>query len=300
MPGRILVVEESRPVVASLRRALEPLGFRLDAVTPAVAAGRLDPDRHEVAIVRAGPGAAALVASLREAAPALSVVVLFEEEGSQQRAEALGADGFLVGPLSPTAVASTCAMAGRLHGRGRRVAELEAALAAAPPAAPADRELDFLKRMMFAEVKRSRRYRYPIALALVAVDGWPDVAAKLGARARARLLGEVLALLSGAVRDIDVAVPFAQERFVVLMPHTPADGAMKVSRRLCARVREREGTPRLTASVGVASHDGEGPVSFSTLVRRASEALSRARSGGGDRPEAEAARRRERSAPEAP
>ncbi|HEY6100253.1 MAG TPA: diguanylate cyclase [Anaeromyxobacter sp.] len=299
MPGRILVVEESRPVVAALRRALEPLGFRLDAVAPSSAAARLDPGEHEVAVVRAGPKAAALVSSLREAAPALSVVALFEEEGSQRRAEALGADGFLVGPLSQAAIASTCAMAAGLHERRRRVAELEAALAAAP-AAPADRELDFLKRTMFAEVKRSRRYRYPIALALVSLDGWQEAAAKLGARARARLLAEVLAALSSAVRDIDVAVPFAQERFVVLMPHTPAEGAMKVSRRLCARVRDREGTPRLTASVGVACHDGEGPVSFSLLVRRASEALTHARSEGGDRAEAEAALRRDRSAPEAP
>jgi GGDEF domain-containing protein len=38
--------------------------------------------------------------------------------------------------------------------------------------------------------------------------------------------------------------------------------------------------------VGVATHDGDGTVSFAGLVKRAGDALARARAQGGDRAEA--------------
>ena len=76
-------------------------------------------------------------------------------------------------------------------------------------------------------------------------------------------------MVSGALRDIDIAVPFSEERLVVLMPHTKDDGALRVARRLCALVRDRPGAPKITASVGVATHGGDGTVSFGALVKRA-------------------------------
>jgi diguanylate cyclase (GGDEF)-like protein len=295
MPGRILVVEESRPVLAALRRGAQAAGFRADASSMASAPEKHDPERHAAAIVRAGPRAAALVATLRRADPTLAVLALYEDEEQAEArggAEALGADGVLVGPLTSAAIASACALAARVREQARRIAALEAV----PAATAAVRgELEFLKRLLFLEVRRSRRYRYPIGLALVALDFWPVAAARMGKRARTRLLGEVLGVFSAAIRNIDVAVPFAEDRFVVLMPHTRAEGALEVSRRLCARIREREGTPRVTASAGVAAHHGEGPVSFSALVKRARDALSRAQAAGGDRAEGEPPRRRGRA-----
>jgi GGDEF domain-containing protein len=68
-----------------------------------------------------------------------------------------------------------------------------------------------------------------------------------------------------------------------------------VARRLCALVRDRPGLPQLTASVGVATHPGDGTVSFATLVKRASDALRRGRVAGGDRVEvADPPKKRER------
>ena len=85
-------------------------------------------------------------------------------------------------------------------------------------------------------------------------------------------------------RKLDV--PGSGERLVVVMPHTKAEGGLRVARRLAAVVRERKWTPRLTVSVGVATHGGDGTVSFGGLVKRAGEALERARAAGGDRAEA--------------
>jgi diguanylate cyclase (GGDEF)-like protein len=294
MAGRILVAIESKPVVSALRRDLEPAGFGVDVVPPAAAAGKVDPARHEVALVRAAAGAELVVAALRRADPTLAVVVLFfDEEEAQGYPGALGSDGLLVGPITPSQVAGTCALAARLTASRRQVAEQ--ARVAAPRSASGATDLAFLKRLLFVEVKRSRRYGFPVSLALVSVDRWDELSEQLGPRARATLLGELTGVVAGAVRDIDISVPFSDDRLVVLMPHTATAGGLQVARRICGRVRERSSTIPLTVSAGLASHDGTGTVSFGALVKRATEALTRARQAGGDRAEsADPSKRRDR------
>jgi len=282
MPDRILVAVEAKPVVSALKRDLEAAGYGLDAVRAADAAGTVDPRQHVAAIVRAAPGADLVVAALKRADPRLTVLVLFfDEEEAQGFPGALGADGALVGPLTAPQVTSTCALAARLT---RTARQLKAAEKSLPPTTPSgEQELAFLKRLLFVEVKRSKRYGIPLSLALVSIDHWEELAGQIGPRARTALLSETMGLVAGTVRDIDVAVPFSEDRLVVLMPHTGSQGGLLVMRRLVTRVRERATTIPVTISIGVASHEGQGTISFGSLVKRAGEALGRARDLGGDR-----------------
>lgn len=281
MAGRILVAVDSKPVVSALRRDLEPAGFAMDAVLPVDAAVRLDPARHVAAVVRAAPGADAVVAALKAIDPHLSVLALFfDEEEAEGYPGGLGADGVLVGPLTAPQVAGTCALAARLTAAQRR---LHTAERARPLTPSGEHDLAFLKRLLFVEVKRSKRYGIPLSLALVSVDGWDRLAAQIGPRARAALLAELTGLVSGAVRDIDIVVPFSEERLVVLMPHTPSAGGLHVAQRICTRVGARATSIPVAVSAGVASHEGQGTVSFGSLVKRAAEALASARAAGGDR-----------------
>ena len=281
MPRRILLADDASPVVEALRRDLEERGWGVDVVPPADAPGRAAPGRYGAALV-GGTARGGGVAALRGADPHLPVVAVFlDRKEAAQSTDARHADAVLVAPLTATGVAAVCELSSRLRDLSARVADLEAR-ASRRAGGP---DLDLLKKLLLAEVKRSRRYGHPLSLALVAIDGWDGVAAKLSARARTAALAGVLGVVTASLRDIDLAVPFSQERFVVVMPHTKADGALRVARRLCARVRERSGAPRVTASVGVATHPGDGTVSFAGLVKRAGEALARARAQGGDRAE---------------
>ena len=281
MAGRVLVAIESKPLVAALRRDLERAGFAVDVAPPAAAASQVDPARHELAVVRAAAGAELVVATLRRADPQLAVVALFfDEEEVASFPGAFGADGLLFGPLTAPQVAGTCALAARLTGARRQLAEQTRV--AAPRAASGAHDLTFLKRLLFVEVKRSRRYGFPLSLALVSVDHWEVLSEQLGPRARTTLLGELTGVVAAAVRDIDVSVPFSDDRLVVVMPHTAGSGGLQVARRICARIRERSSSIPLTVSVGLASHDGHGTVSFGSLVKRATQALTKARQDGGD------------------
>jgi len=292
MAQRVLLVEESRTVAAALRRYLEGAGFQVDLAPPGEARQRLGPS-HALALVRAAMGIdGGLAEALKQADPGLPVVLIFDgPEEADASAEDLSADGVLVGPLSRPAVVSLCRAMARLRAQARLIARMQGA-STQSAAGPTD--LDFLKRIVLMEVKRSRRYRYPISMALAAVDRWKQVAAKLDGRARAALLGDLLGVVNRAVRDIDLALIYSAERFLVLMPHTRAEGALEVANRLVARVRAWRGLVRVTASVGVATSEGDGGVSFGSLTKGAAQALLRAQSTGGDKAELVGGPRRKR------
>jgi two-component system cell cycle response regulator len=273
MAQRILVLETSHPVVAALRRLLHGAGFDVQVASPAAALDGIEPGAFVVAALRASsPEGPRVLEAIRRADPKLPVVLLLDDE--DEPAGRLPADGALVSPLTRTAVVSLFRALARLRVEGgRELASRPANL----------QEYEFFKKLLLVEVKRSRRYHYPVSLALLAVDGWKERAAKLDERERSTLLGEMLALVVGGVRDIDLPLLYDGERLLVFMPHTDALGARTVAQRLVRRARSHPAG--ITTSVGVSSFDGEGTMSFSTLVRGAADALAKAQGRGGDQAE---------------
>jgi len=279
MAQRILVLETSHPVVAALGRLLQGAGFEVQVAAPAAALDGIDPSGFAVAALRASsPDAPRALEAIRSADPKLPVVLLLDDE--DEPAGRLPADGALVSPLTRTAVVSLFRALARLRVEVDRTRPLDRDHSARPANL---REYEFFKKLLLVEVKRSRRYHYPVSLALLAVDGWKERAAKLGERERSTLLGEMLALVVGGVRDIDLPLLYDGERLLVFMPHTDALGARTVAQRLVRRARSHPAG--ITASVGVSSFDGEGTMSFSTLVRGAADALAQAQGRGGDQAE---------------
>jgi diguanylate cyclase (GGDEF)-like protein len=282
MARRILVADDSKAVVAAVKRDLAEDGREVVAISPGGAAAAVAATRFATALVR-GTAGSKVLAALRAADPHLPIVVLFIDEKEAALHPGAQGDAVLVGPLTASGVASACRLGEELRNRAEKIAELEVRLGGT---GRAQRDLEFLKRLLLVEVKRSRRYGFPISLALLAVDRWEEVVKDLaGARERTALLAELLGVVSGTLRDIDIAVPFSDERLLVLMPHTRDDGGLKVARRLCALVRDRAKGPKVTVSAGVASHADDGTISFGGMVKRAADALERARAAGGDRAE---------------
>ena len=106
----------------------------------------------------------------------------------------------------------------------------------------------------------------------------------------------MLAALARGVREVDLPLLHTGERFLVVMPHTAADGALLVARRLCDRVRSVEAGIPISASAGVATFDGEGPISLASMLAQAGNGIEAARRAGGGTAERGAAVRREPSA----
>ena len=299
-----LVVEPAIPVATALRRFLESAGYAVIVVGSASEALReVRNSPPEVLLTSLSPAldGEALCREVKQEAPELPVLLLYmpEEENPEERATAAGADACLVGPLKRTTLV-TCVGLMLQVAEARAAARSSQAPAAPEPETddaaarrfglegPSSPDFDFLKRLLLMEVKRSRRYRYPIALLLMELDHLGERTAHLSTPQRTAMLAEMLGLLSGGVRDIDVIVPTTEGRFVAFFPHTPRVGAMVVAERMRQRVRTLARLPNMTVSMGLSVFEpspmrGQTQVSFGNLMKDASEALRKAQIEGGDR-----------------
>lgn len=303
---RILVAEPSAPIANALRKFLD--GWAevqvVNYVDEAVQIVRARPPDVLIAAVNELFDGELLAPQVRKQAPETAIVLAYpasEVERAHDRAREAGADGFVVGPLKKHHVLGVVQAVTRLNTLAAQLRDLQAKFAALKVAAPA-RTLKikpsqvgvnapdeaFFKKYMLLEVKRSKRYQYPVALLVVSLD---DLQQALGQSApefqRAAIRAESLEVLSTLLRDIDVAMPFAEDKYLLFLPHTPLKGATVVAERVVKKLKTLESFPNGTVSVGVANFDpatgNKEQVSFGGLVREATAALKRAQEAGGDR-----------------
>ncbi|HEX3695912.1 MAG TPA: sensor domain-containing diguanylate cyclase [Polyangia bacterium] len=150
-----------------------------------------------------------------------------------------------------------------------------------------------MQRLLAEEVGRGRRYRRPLSLLRLEVDGFRDrVAAQHGERAADAVLRAIAELLRTNLRPIDRPARFTGDELAVILPDTYATDAVQVAERLRSLVAAlstpvitdgREGqnkkTLKVTLSLGVAGlNESEG--SSDQLIRAAGYALGEAKGRG--------------------
>lgn len=322
---KALIADPFVPTSGALRRFLESIGFDVTVVHFLdEAVQRIKSAEPELlfAAVSATFDGETLSLKAKDLAPNLPVILVYppEEEAADEHARNSGADTFLVGPIKRGPVIATARTMMKLRNQAAQIRKLEtendkliaARLQAPKPAPPekekptekaapvvsqSDRDIEFMKRVLLMEVKRSRRYRYPVSFLLVELDGWTDASGKLSAQNKTAVLAETLNAITSGLRDIDLAMPSSQDRLLVFLPHTPRDGALTVANRIRGRVAKMKGVKDATCSIGIASFAG-GPtkaqISLGTLMKDASEALKRAQAAGGDKAEAAEVVKRDR------
>lgn len=167
---------------------------------------------------------------------------------------------------------------------------------APPPPRPGEGILDPLtqfytfahfKEVLFIEVKRARRYGFPLSIALV---GFDPLNVKMTPELSSQLQAGLALAIRRSLRDTDYPVQYSGDRVMLLMPHTDLPGAMVVSRRIVERVGRATlsyGKQLLnpTISAGVSSTPVGKEVSFGELARQANESLNTALAAGGNRVE---------------
>jgi diguanylate cyclase (GGDEF)-like protein len=300
---RALVADPTEPLASKLRDALLSAGFEVAAagsLDAAVDALRGDEEPHVVfAAVSEMFDGVLLCERAREIRPACPVVLVFFPDASDPERDAkdAGADAWIQAPFSPSVVgtlAHSMMNVRELRGQISRL-EKEVRAASDKQVVAQTSEFEVLKKLLLIEVKRSRRYRYPVAFLLVGVDAMEARAAGLSLEKRTSLLASVLRHIASSIREIDLVVPSSEGRFLVFLSHTPRDGARVAAGRIVQRVAKMELKPPITVSVGMACYQ-PGPaetdkVSFGALMREAAESLKRAQREGGNRVEGGGAER---------
>ncbi len=129
------------------------------------------------------------------------------------------------------------------------------------------------------EAERARRYRHPLGLVLLDLDGFKVVNDELGHPVGDEVLRRIAEILSSS-RFADAVFRIGGDEFAVVLPETDVEGAEAVGERLAGQIASAGlGGGRVTASWGAASHDGDPLV----LHQRADMRLLTAKFGRGRR-----------------
>jgi diguanylate cyclase len=137
------------------------------------------------------------------------------------------------------------------------------------------RALDECLENMFSLM---HRYEQVFSLVIFDIDHFKQINDERGHVQGDHILQRVARIIDDNVRDTDVVARYGGEEFVVVMPHTPLDGASVFSERLRGQI---ESQIELTVSGGVAQAvDSDTPQS---LVARSDAALYSAKAAGRNR-----------------
>lgn len=136
----------------------------------------------------------------------------------------------------------------------------------------------FLRRLA-AEVERAERYEHAIALLVVDVDRFAEVAGADGDT----LLSAIAERLSNLLRRVDILARTGSDEFAALLPETPPRGARIAAERVRDGIcRDAFGDVAVTVSVGLAVYPADGATAEDVLFA-AEGALTRAKVAGGNR-----------------
>ena len=138
------------------------------------------------------------------------------------------------------------------------------------------------------EIQRAARYGNPLSVLFLDLDRFKSVNDVHGHLVGSDTLRALARLLSECVRQVDTLARYGGDEFTILLVDTPHDVAVKVAERIRSRIEAqlfeagREGTLRLTISIGVATCPSHGSAR-EPLLDAADKAMYRAKSDGRNR-----------------
>lgn len=138
------------------------------------------------------------------------------------------------------------------------------------------------------ELVRSERDQRPVGVLLMDLDHFKGVNDNHGHFAGDAALRETAARLRSCVRPYDLVGRYGGEEFLIVLPGSDEDAVRSQAERMREllsnlEMETTEGSFRLTGSFGAVSGVPGGAVNAEYLIRRADEALYRAKREGRDR-----------------
>ncbi|WP_457666087.1 diguanylate cyclase [Thiolapillus sp.] len=133
------------------------------------------------------------------------------------------------------------------------------------------------------EYARWKRYQQPLSIMVVDIDNFKQINDNFGHRAGDKALRIIATQLQKMTRETDLIARYGGDEFVLLLPETPAKGAMTIAEKLRNAVEKcafhfREKKVTITVSCGISEYiNGDAP---EDAFERADQALYKSKHKG--------------------
>jgi len=138
----------------------------------------------------------------------------------------------------------------------------------------------YLNLYLGREIKRCKRHGIPLSVIFLDLDGFKGINDQYGHLAGSGTLTEVGGILAEGVRESDILARYGGDEFVVVLPETPASGALVIAERLRRAIEEHrflepQGiAARISASFGISTYPDHA-LSPEGLIQKADQAMYR-------------------------
>ena len=140
------------------------------------------------------------------------------------------------------------------------------------------------EELLKLQVAHAERTAQPLSAIFVDLDDFKAVNDRYGHEEGDRVLRHAANTIRSLLRQSDALVRWGGEEFLVVMPDTPAEGAMiAVERMRRAGFGKRPDGSLQTASIGIAEQTADRPADWESLVELADQRMYRAKQDGKDR-----------------
>jgi diguanylate cyclase (GGDEF)-like protein len=145
-----------------------------------------------------------------------------------------------------------------------------------------------LEMRLREELARAERYKQPLTLMFLDLDGLKSINDRLGHEAGDKAINAVARTLRHTCRNTDLAARFGGDEFAVLAPNITEDAALALAERIRGALKSEVGWRALghhplTLSIGLADTRCVVELSPDALFTAADRALYEAKQGGKDR-----------------
>jgi len=227
----------------------------------------------------------------------IPIIMLTARSTTMEKVEGLkaGADDYLPKPYNEIelitriyACLRTKALQDELRQKNR---ELEEALSKVEILAITDPLTGLFNRRHFetiveAEFNRTVRYKTPTSCLMIDVDHFKNINDAYGHRAGDMVLKELSETVKNCLRKVDTLARWGGEEFMVLLPRTAKEHALRAASRILTAISANEFTGidrQVTVSIGIASVPESSLNTFEKFIDAADLALYEAKSKGRNR-----------------
>jgi diguanylate cyclase (GGDEF)-like protein len=149
-------------------------------------------------------------------------------------------------------------------------------------------------QLLSAEFNRAERYARPLSVTMIDIDHFKRVNDTYGHPVGDRVIRAVAQTIAETLRQSDRVARLGGEEFGIVTPEVTPAGALALGERLRKRIEELtikgdtaiDGgftSVTVTVSIGIAAWDGRQPSEAAQLLKRADEAMYRAKESGRNR-----------------